>query len=369
MRMSGLRGEDDPGLNTSGNWLDRQLVKAPIPAYNGPVDTAVWGSAGDPLPIHEQKIYAAGFYHVVGDPVTWYSDLVRFNGESGEMETIRQRVTFDAESDPVVERFLNDPDLWDIAIGGQEFKRIGDGSGFVFDVIAPMKAAAQFNPAYGLIVPGNVYRAIIEQYSPKQHIGFGFVGQLFNQNIGWVVPATLAVMGGAIVAGEAGWLAVEGATAAEAGGAVVEATETGALLETAAEFETVAEALSITEEIAIDAVAEQLAVESLPEVIQQAATMPDYFPAVELPAPSSIPGAVNWGQLATKAVGFGSSLYQQQQAKQAAADQASARKRPLPGAALQMSGFPLILIAAAGAVTLMLLTTQGKRRHVSRSTR
>jgi hypothetical protein len=216
-----------------------------------------------------------------------------------------------------------------------------------------------------VIFGSSAYQEISRRLREKPHIGFGFVGRIFDQNIDWVVPATLAVMGGyvagATIAAEFGTEVAAGDLAAEFAAPEIIEVAAPEIIEYAAP--------EIVEEIAFDTVTEQLAVESLPEVIQQAATMPDYFPAVELPAPSSIPGAVNWGQLATKAVGFGSSLYQQQQAKQAAADQASARKRPLPGAALQMSGFPLILIAAAGAVTLMLLTTQGKRRHVSRSTR
>jgi hypothetical protein len=372
--MSGLRGEDDPGLNTSGNWLDRQLVKAPIPAYNGPVDTAVWGSAGDPLPIHEQKIYAAGFYHVVGDPVTWYSDLVRFNGESGEMETIRQRVTFDAESDPVVERFLNDPDLWDIAIGGQEFKRIGDGSGFVFDVIAPMKAAAQFNPAYGLIVPGNVYRAIIEQYSPKQHIGGGWFGGFMDQNIQPIVTVALVAMGGYAIAAEG--FAAEIGTELAAEDLALEAVPEIVEYSAPELFADVA-----VEEIALDPFVEQLAIEAAPELTAEAAPemvealTPEYYPPIEAPAPSplpgtGIPGASNWWQLATKAVSAGTSLYQRQQAKKSADEQAAARARLTAGGAAPLSSaaFPLILLAIPLLFLFFTSADKGKR-HVSRSNR
>jgi hypothetical protein len=379
-RLRGLSGEDtDP----EGYIPYQQVARAPIPAYNGPVNTAVWGSAGDPLLIHEQKIYAAGFYHVVGDPVTWYSDLIRFNGESGEMETIRQRATFDAESDPVVARFLNDPDLWDIYISGREFKRIGTGDGFVFDVIAPMKAAAVFNPAYGLIVPGNVYRAIIEQYSPKQHIGGGWFGGFMNQNIQPIVTVALVAMGGYAIAAE-GFAAEVGAELAAEDLAIEALPEIVEYSAPELFADVVVEDFAIepfVEEIALDPFAEQLALEAAPELTAEAAPemvealTPEYYPPIEAPAPSplpgtDIPGASNWWQLATKAVSAGTSLYQRQQAKKSADEQAAARARLTAGggAPLSSAAFPLILLTIPLLFLFFTSADKGKR-HVSRSNR
>jgi len=208
------------------------------------------------------------------------------------------------------------------------------------------------------------------------------------------------VAGGAMIGGEfvAGEVVAGEFIAAEVTGEIIAEEIAAEILaeEIAAEIlaeEIAAEILAeeIAAELTIDATIEQLAVETVAESFTEEMAA-DYLAdevltevwadelagelLPEIIPPATTPGAsLPWESWLTKGATGALSLYQQQQARQAAEDQARARAglmpgsfSPLPGGALQSSGFPLILIAAAGAVALMFITRKGKSRHVSRST-
>ena len=191
------------------------------------------------------------------------------------------------------------------------------------------------------------------------------------------VVAGGAMIGGEFVAGEV------------VAGEFIAAEVTGEIIAEEIAAEILAE--EIAAELTIDATIEQLAVETVAESFTEEMAA-DYLAdevltevwadelagelLPEIIPPATTPGAsLPWESWLTKGATGALSLYQQQQARQAAEDQARARAglmpgsfSPLPGGALQSSGFPLILIAAAGAVALMFITRKGKSRHVSRST-
>lgn len=337
MRLAG----DDDGLN----WYN--APRAPTPIYSGPVNTASWGSAGDPRPIHEQAIYARGYYRIEGDTINWYSDFTRYDSESGTDQTIRNQLHCGADDQQLDCDFIVGANIYDVYINGVEHKRIGN---LVFgcDANQVMRDYAVWNPIYGWIVDSISYRSILDTYGCQQAVSFGALGSFISHNLGTIVKAGMLVAAGYVALGasgviasaeaatvavdaaavavetaeftatveavaEAGTIAAEAVEAAEISlevaesiGTVTEIAEAQATLSTALELETAAEVLTetVVEDFAVDAVAEQVAVESLP------GTIPAPAPA---PAPSTFPSLPgNWQTYAQQAAKAGFSLLQKQ---------------------------------------------------------
>jgi len=183
------------------------------------LSSRAWGSKGNPLWIRNAAINAAG-YKKSGN--TFFRKIARKT--EGDTSYYWAALNFQSDSDEIsvsLQWWLEGRDVYDIALKGFLFKRLGDRAKkgiFAQGVNGPMQSAAVFHKKYGWIVPEVVYDEILRVYSPKQKRGLGYFGRILDHNVGWVTVAALVAMGGyaaysAIGAGAA----FEGATVATEG--------------------------------------------------------------------------------------------------------------------------------------------------------
>jgi len=260
------------------------LVRAPNTPYTGPVNTAAWGSAGDPYPIFEQMVFGRGYFHVIGDAVNFYSEFCRYDAENNDTQCRISKYDPGPEDMPDTAFDLLE---YDVVINGVTYTRVGDRVIYYRpEINEQIMLHKIWHPLYGWIIPKQTIRQVIDFHDPEgEH---GWLYEHFDLIVSSVLVVAAVYIAAAAIAAEMAASALATAEAVGTAEAIAEAAVlTSEAVETASVALEVAEAGGIVSEISeasalLEAASDmQLMVETMAETLPELVTDASYEAVAE----------------------------------------------------------------------------------------